>query len=250
MYGSPPPQVGGPAHDGFQQLRHPALYTPLFGRISGGVRRLRFLLALVAVRKNFLLALARIFSIPTPDLLFRSECADVPSEGASMRYNALTRLRTLLHRLIVVELVRLYYNRIWGTKIGKGTRISRSVKVDKTYPAGVEIGEYSAVAFEAAILTHDFVHGQHHRDGSRRNAKRSCELGGDRQSRPRDRAGHRDRQIWHEGGVSLSARRRASLTCAAGERASRRLRAARRRVNRSLCKEFLIEFQGISNIHA
>ncbi len=78
-----------------------------------------------------------------------------------MRYNALTRLRTLIHRLIVVELVRLYYNRIWGTKIGKGTRISRSVKMDKTYPAGVEIGEYSAVAFEAAILTHDFVHGQH-----------------------------------------------------------------------------------------
>ncbi len=249
MYGSPPRQVGGPAHDGSQQLRHPALYTPLFGRISGGVRRLRFLLALVAVRKNFLLALARIFSIPTPDLLFRSECADVPSEGASMRYNALTRLRTLLHRLIVVELVRLYYNRIWGTKIGKGTRISRSVKVDKTYPAGVEIGEYSAVAFEAAILTHDFVHGQH------RHTKIGsyCFIGARAVVMPGVTIG--DHCVVGTGAVvmrnvPLSARRRASLTCAAGERASRRLRAARRRVNRSLCKEFLIEFQGISNIHA
>jgi acetyltransferase-like isoleucine patch superfamily enzyme len=46
--------------------------------------------------------------------------------------------------------------------IGENTRISLSVKLDKTNPKGVHIGKNSALAFEAAVLTHDFINRIHH----------------------------------------------------------------------------------------
>jgi acetyltransferase-like isoleucine patch superfamily enzyme len=36
---------------------------------------------------------------------------------------------------------------------------SLSVRFDKTYPAGIHIGAYSYVAFEASILAHDMTRG-------------------------------------------------------------------------------------------
>ena len=46
-------------------------------------------------------------------------------------------------------------------KIGKGCRISLSAKLDLTHPAGIEIGEYTAITFGAAVLTHDFANLKH-----------------------------------------------------------------------------------------
>lgn len=80
---------------------------------------------------------------------------------ASGKRNALSRVRTALHRNLIL-LVRLYYNKVWGMKIGHHTRISLSAKLDKTNPSGVIIGDYSALAFDATILTHDFVNNRHH----------------------------------------------------------------------------------------
>ena len=62
---------------------------------------------------------------------------------------------------VVTELVRKYYINVWGMKIGVGTRISLTAKLDLTYPAGIEIGEYTAVTFDAAVLTHDFYNLRH-----------------------------------------------------------------------------------------
>jgi acetyltransferase-like isoleucine patch superfamily enzyme len=45
--------------------------------------------------------------------------------------------------------------------IGPGSRISLSARLDRTHPEGIYIGEATAVAFEAAILTHDFVNKRH-----------------------------------------------------------------------------------------
>ena len=62
---------------------------------------------------------------------------------------------------IAVNLVRGYYTTVWGMKIGKGTRISLTAKLDLTHPAGIEIGEYTAITFQAAVLTHDFANLRH-----------------------------------------------------------------------------------------
>jgi acetyltransferase-like isoleucine patch superfamily enzyme len=74
-----------------------------------------------------------------------------------MRQSLLARLRQIVHSAIIVDFMRCYYNIVWGAHIGKSTRISLSVKIDRTNPGGVVIGEYTAVAFGAVILTHDFV---------------------------------------------------------------------------------------------
>lgn len=76
------------------------------------------------------------------------------------RYGLLTWLRTALYRALI-GLVRVYYNRVWGTHIGDGTRISLSAKIDKTFPDGIHIGKHSAVTFRSSIMTHDFVNGVH-----------------------------------------------------------------------------------------
>ncbi len=60
-----------------------------------------------------------------------------------------------------VALLRLYYTRVWGMTIGRGTRISLSARLDKTNPRGVVIGEYTALTFNSAVLTHDFINRQH-----------------------------------------------------------------------------------------
>ncbi|MEL6219688.1 MAG: acyltransferase [Pseudomonadota bacterium] len=72
----------------------------------------------------------------------------------------LVRIRNLAHRF-VVNSVRLYYSRIWGMTIGRGSRISLRATLDKTNPRGIVIGEYTAVTFGAAILSHDFVNREH-----------------------------------------------------------------------------------------
>ncbi|MBU1376518.1 MAG: hypothetical protein KKE02_13835 [Alphaproteobacteria bacterium] len=57
-------------------------------------------------------------------------------------------------------MLRWHYRQNWGMTIGQGVRISRKANIDKTNPKGVKIGDYTAVAFNATILTHDFVNGR------------------------------------------------------------------------------------------
>ena len=68
----------------------------------------------------------------------------------------LPKLRTRLAGFLY-EYRRLYYVRVWGMDIGKGSRISSSAKLDKTYPHGIHIGEDTSVGFGSAILAHDFI---------------------------------------------------------------------------------------------
>jgi acetyltransferase-like isoleucine patch superfamily enzyme len=46
-------------------------------------------------------------------------------------------------------------------KLGKDLKISRSAKLDRTNPTGVNIGDCTLISFDAAILTHDFVGARH-----------------------------------------------------------------------------------------
>ena len=45
--------------------------------------------------------------------------------------------------------------------IAEGARISFKAKIDKTNPQGVHIGNFTGVAFDAVILTHDFTNNRH-----------------------------------------------------------------------------------------
>jgi acetyltransferase-like isoleucine patch superfamily enzyme len=71
-----------------------------------------------------------------------------------VKRGALARVRKEL-RPFILELYRRYLNSFWGMDIQKGCMISLTAKLDKTYPRGLHIGEYSAVNFGAVILTHD-----------------------------------------------------------------------------------------------
>lgn len=73
---------------------------------------------------------------------------------------AFTRIRSWLTPF-AREMYRRYLNYVWGMDIGKGTHISLSARLDRTYPTGIHIGEATAIAFDAAIITHDFVNGRH-----------------------------------------------------------------------------------------
>lgn len=61
----------------------------------------------------------------------------------------------------VRELRRQYLTRVFGVDLGRGVQIALTARIDKTNPRGVHIGDYTGVAFEAAILTHDFVNARH-----------------------------------------------------------------------------------------
>lgn len=64
--------------------------------------------------------------------------------------NKLLKLQRLL-----VSIKRLYLKNFWGMNIHPTVVFSLSAKFDKTYPRGIYIGEWSYIAFDAAILTHD-----------------------------------------------------------------------------------------------
>ncbi len=72
----------------------------------------------------------------------------------------IAKTRTWLHRLLG-EANRQYYNNVWKMQIGRGCRISRSAKLDKTNPKGIHIGEYTILTFNVTVLTHDFVNRKH-----------------------------------------------------------------------------------------
>lgn len=48
-------------------------------------------------------------------------------------------------------------NRVWGFNIHQTARVSFFAYLDKTYPTGIYIGEFTLVARGAMILSHDFT---------------------------------------------------------------------------------------------
>ena len=64
----------------------------------------------------------------------------------------------LYQKLSAVNAAR--YRRM-GMTIGENCKISRHAKLDRTFPQGIFIGDNTAISFDAAILTHDFVNGRH-----------------------------------------------------------------------------------------
>jgi len=72
----------------------------------------------------------------------------------------LSRLKRLAYNVSTAAL-RTYYRKVWGMDIGEGVNISSSTKMDLTNPKGIHIGDYTALTFGSAILTHDFVNGPH-----------------------------------------------------------------------------------------
>lgn len=62
-------------------------------------------------------------------------------------------------RKLIITLVRLIYVRLFKMDLNPTCNFSLSAKFDKTNPRGVHVGEYSYVAFDAAILTHDLTRG-------------------------------------------------------------------------------------------
>lgn len=67
-------------------------------------------------------------------------------------------LRPLLPlRNALVRLRIAWWNRFWGMDIHPTARISFKAHLDKTYPIGIHIGEYTTVTFGVAILAHDMA---------------------------------------------------------------------------------------------
>lgn len=74
----------------------------------------------------------------------------------------LTRLRTFLFLRVVIPLMHAWYSKVYGMDLGRGVRISRGARLDRTNPRGIHIGDYTAVTSGAMVLSHDFVGRQWH----------------------------------------------------------------------------------------
>ncbi|WP_299194624.1 acyltransferase [uncultured Erythrobacter sp.] len=87
-----------------------------------------------------------------------------------MSLNRLSGLRNLL-----VNAKRSFFNRVLGMDIHPTAQLSLSAKPDKTFPQGVHVGEYSYLAFNSRVLTHDRTRGLylHTRIG------KNCFIGGE-----------------------------------------------------------------------
>ena len=71
-----------------------------------------------------------------------------------MSLNKLSGLRNFL-----VSLRRRFFTRVFGMDIHPTVQMSLSATLDLTFPKGVHIGEYTYLAFESRILTHDRTRG-------------------------------------------------------------------------------------------
>lgn len=87
-----------------------------------------------------------------------------------MSLNKLSGIRNVL-----VDIKRAFFNRVLGMNIHPTAQLSLSAKPDKTFPQGVHIGEYSYLAFNSRVLTHDRTRGLylHTRIG------KNCFIGGE-----------------------------------------------------------------------
>jgi acetyltransferase-like isoleucine patch superfamily enzyme len=73
----------------------------------------------------------------------------------------LSKVRTRIHRFVVMPSMLFLYRRLYGMDIGHDVRISLGARLDKSNPKGIHIGDFTAITHGAAILTHDFVNRLH-----------------------------------------------------------------------------------------
>lgn len=66
----------------------------------------------------------------------------------------LARIRQRGHQ-ISSGLQRFWLRGVWGMDIGQGIKLSRSAKLDQFNPKGIHIGDWTAITFDVAILSHD-----------------------------------------------------------------------------------------------
>jgi acetyltransferase-like isoleucine patch superfamily enzyme len=69
--------------------------------------------------------------------------------------SSLNKLRVL--RRVLFTIKKLYLTKIWGMDLHPTCEFSLSVRFDKTFPRGIHVDAESYVAFEAVILTHEFI---------------------------------------------------------------------------------------------
>ncbi|MEM1051946.1 MAG: Pnap_2097 family protein [Pseudomonadota bacterium] len=69
------------------------------------------------------------------------------------------KIRNKAHKMVSNFVVWRY--RSAGVTIGKDCLISRSAKIDLTNPAGIVIGDETAISFNSSIMSHDFVNARH-----------------------------------------------------------------------------------------
>jgi acetyltransferase-like isoleucine patch superfamily enzyme len=64
-------------------------------------------------------------------------------------------------RVLVINLKYYFYTKVMGMDISRSARISVGVKLDRTNPKGIHIGEESYVASGSLILAHDYSRNIH-----------------------------------------------------------------------------------------
>jgi acetyltransferase-like isoleucine patch superfamily enzyme len=69
---------------------------------------------------------------------------------------ARTRARNLL-----VQIYPVLLRRVWGMDIGEGCVISLKARLDFTNPHGLHIGDWTYLAFDSTIFTHDMSRALH-----------------------------------------------------------------------------------------
>lgn len=92
-----------------------------------------------------------------PKFLSRSNilmaiCPRMPTVLSTLRRHAFT---------VTSGLQRWWYRTVHGMDLGRGLKLSRSAKLDKTNPKGIHIGDWTAITFDAAILSHDMQTNRH-----------------------------------------------------------------------------------------
>ncbi|MEQ3638120.1 MAG: acyltransferase [Alteromonas sp.] len=60
---------------------------------------------------------------------------------------------------LIVRVRWLINTKVWGMDIAKTSVMSLSAKLDRTHPSGIHIGEWSYLAFDTAMLSHDMIQG-------------------------------------------------------------------------------------------
>tara|TARA_Y100000296_G_C5083252_1_gene211040 strand:- start:349 stop:795 length:447 start_codon:yes stop_codon:yes gene_type:complete len=60
---------------------------------------------------------------------------------------------------LLVRARRLVHTKVWGMNIHKTAVMSLSAKLDRTHPEGIHIGEWTYLAFDTAVLSHDMFQG-------------------------------------------------------------------------------------------
>jgi acetyltransferase-like isoleucine patch superfamily enzyme len=83
--------------------------------------------------------------------------SEAPPVYKKAKRRGLNRIMEVRHFLIWLK--RLWLRHFWGMDLHPTVRVALSAKLDRTYPAGVHVGAYTSIAFEARIMTHDRTRG-------------------------------------------------------------------------------------------